>query len=182
MSLGSSMDLNITHLDACPNRRPFSDWPGLWLEGSHGGVGKLDWRWGASGKGGEEGEAVLMAKETWSPGVSPIHSGLSSPLLEQGSFSCGGFLMLGGSVWHGPHLTVWDSWSWEHACRRHEMGWGELAGSVSSSFPWCRCPKRQTLGVCTLLLLTFSDTQAVKEMWSPELAQPSQHLRQPGHI
>lgn len=110
--VGSSTDLNITHLYACPNRGPFSDWPGLWLEGSHRGMGELDWRWGASDEGWEEGEAVLgMARETWSTGVSLIHAGVSSPALEPGSFGCGGFFMLGGSAWHGPCLT-WASWSW----------------------------------------------------------------------
>lgn len=107
---------------------------------------------------------------------SPVHSWSKAPSVV-GAFSC--WEEVFGMV---PTWPVWDSWSWEHACRRHEMGWGELAGSVSSSLPWCRCPKQQTLGVCTLLLLIFSDTQVVKEMWSPELAQPSQHLRQPGHI
>lgn len=62
------------------------------------------------------------------------------------------------------------------------MGWGELAGSGSSSSPRDHCPKHQTLGVCTQLLQIFSNTQALKEMWSPELTQPSQHLGQPGHI
>lgn len=69
-----------------------------------------------------------------------------------------------------------------HTCRMHEMAWGELAGSGSSSSRWYCCPKQQTLAVCTLLLLTFSNNQALKEVWSPELTQPSQHLGQPGHI
>lgn len=101
-----------------------------------------------------------------------------------------GSLMLGGGAWHGPCLTYLRelepdlsgrAGAGEHTCRRHEMGCGEVAGSGSSSCPWYCRPKQQTLGVCTLLLLTFSNTQALEEVWSAELTQPSQHLGHPGH-
>lgn len=86
-----------------------------------------------------------------------------------------------GLAWSLPHQSE-IAGAGEHTCRRYEMGWGELAGSGSSSCSWYCCPKQQTLGVCTLLLLTFSNIQALKEVWSPELTQPSQHLGHPGHI
>lgn len=66
VSLGTSMDLNIINLYACPNRWSFSNWPRLWLEGSLGGVGKLDRRWRASDRGWEgEGETVLLLTILW---------------------------------------------------------------------------------------------------------------------
>lgn len=64
MSLGSCTDLNMTHACGFLSRWSFSDWPGLWLEGSHRRVGKLDRRWGASDRRWErKGEAVALVTE-----------------------------------------------------------------------------------------------------------------------
>lgn len=121
ISLGRRMDLNITHSCACPNRWSFSHWPRLWLEGSHGRVGKLDRRWGASDRGREgEGEtAVLMTKGDTLCWVRLSQTGVSSPALKLDSSDCRGFLMLGAGTWHGhsPDLR------W-YACRTSEMGCG----------------------------------------------------------
>lgn len=146
MSLGSRMDLNITHSCACPNRWSFSHWPRLWLEGSHRRVGKLDRRWGASDRGRKrEGEtAVLMTTGAMLCWVRLSQTGVSSPALKLDSSGHGGFLMLGGGTWrgHSPDLSemtclqdIWD-------------GLGELAGSGSSSSRWHCCPEQQTSVVC----------------------------------
>lgn len=151
MSLGSSMDLNITHSYACPTRWSFSNWPRLWLEGSHGRVGKLDRRWGASDRGREgEGEAAaLMTKGDL------LHWGQSQPdwgvqsspragLLRSWGLSHAGRRRL---AWSLP-WPVWDSWSWGTHLEDAWDGFGELAGSGSSSSRWHCGPEQQTSGVC----------------------------------
>lgn len=129
--LGSSLDLNVTHSYACPNRWPFSDWPGLWLEGSHGGVGKLDWRWGASEQGWEEGEAVLlMAKGDmvlWSQ--SHPHWDLQ-PSPEPGSFSCGALSCWEEVLGMVPAWPIWESWSL--IC----LGELELGNTLAGGMRW----------------------------------------------
>ena len=128
VSLGSSMDLNITHLCACSNRWFFSDWPRLWLEGSHRRVGKLDRRWGASDRR-QEGEGEVVA---WMTKGDLLHGGQSHPdwgvqsnprarLLRSCVLSHTGRRHL---AWSLP-WPVWDSWSWgTHICRTCEMDWG----------------------------------------------------------
>lgn len=114
VNLGSSMDLNITHSYVCPTRWSFSSWPRFWLEGSHGRVGKLDGRWGASDRGRKgEGEAVaLMTKGDLLPWGQPDWGVQPSPragLLRSGGLSHPGRRHL---VWSLPWVTFLRSWSW----------------------------------------------------------------------
>lgn len=122
------------------------------------------WGWpGRPGPLGSVSSTLGSPAQPWSQAPSVV-----------GAFSCWEEVL--GMVPAWPELAG----AGEHLQEAWE-GLGELAGSGSSS-PWYCRPKQQTLGVCTPLLLTFSNTQAFKEVWSPELTQPSQHLRQPERI
>lgn len=173
------MDLNITHSCACPNRWSFSHWPRLWLEGSHGRVGKLDRRWGASDRGREgEGEtAVLMTKGDMLCWVRLSQTGVSSSTLKLDSSGRRGFLMLGAGTWrgHSPDLSemiclqdIWDA-LWE------------LTGSGSSSSRWHCCPEQQTSAVCHPA--SVNSSYCHWSSWTPGVWQrcrvPSWH--QPSH-
>lgn len=114
--LGSSTDLNITHcyVQNCPNKWPFSDWSGLWLEGSHGRVGKLDWRWGASEEGWEEGEESGVDGQGRPAPLGLDSSRLGSPVQPWSQAP----LVVGAFSWWEEVLgmvtpwSVWDSGSW----------------------------------------------------------------------